>query len=181
MTDPMTDTETTETPRIYVACLAAYNNGKLHGEWIDADQDAADIFAEIKAMLAESPEPNAEEFAIHDYEYFHGIDIHEYESIPKVAQLAQLLAEYGEAFAHYLENIGSINDIDDDTAENFEDAYYSEYDSIADFAREWHTHLTIPEAIKAHIDWDSVAEDMFCGGWWAADSSKHTVYVFSST
>ena len=24
-------------PRIYVACLAAYNNGILHGVWIDAD------------------------------------------------------------------------------------------------------------------------------------------------
>jgi len=33
----------TDTPRIYVACLAAYNAGKLHGEWIDADQDAEAI------------------------------------------------------------------------------------------------------------------------------------------
>jgi antirestriction protein len=30
-------TLTTE-PRIYVACLAAYNNGNLHGAWIDATQ-----------------------------------------------------------------------------------------------------------------------------------------------
>ena len=32
-------------PRIYVACLAAYNNGCLHGRWIDAttiDQVLAD-------------------------------------------------------------------------------------------------------------------------------------------
>ena len=27
---------TLDTPRIYVACLAAYNNGRLHGRWIDA-------------------------------------------------------------------------------------------------------------------------------------------------
>ena len=26
----------TEQPRIYVACLAAYNNGILHGAWIEA-------------------------------------------------------------------------------------------------------------------------------------------------
>jgi hypothetical protein len=26
-------------PRIYVACLSAYNNGHLHGWWIDADQE----------------------------------------------------------------------------------------------------------------------------------------------
>ncbi|WP_426033321.1 antirestriction protein ArdA, partial [Caulobacter sp. DWP3-1-3b2] len=27
-------------PRIYVACLAAYNNGWLHGVWIDVEDDA---------------------------------------------------------------------------------------------------------------------------------------------
>lgn len=26
--------------RIYVACLASYNNGVLHGKWIDATADA---------------------------------------------------------------------------------------------------------------------------------------------
>jgi len=32
-----------ERPRIYVACLAAYNNGRLHGRWIDATTAAADF------------------------------------------------------------------------------------------------------------------------------------------
>jgi len=54
----------TETPRIYVACLAAYNSGRLHGRWIDAAQDAEDIKAQIAEMLKESPEPGAEEWAI---------------------------------------------------------------------------------------------------------------------
>ena len=51
---------TTTTPRIYVACLASYNAGKLHGEWIDCDQDAATIREEIATMLRESPCPNVE-------------------------------------------------------------------------------------------------------------------------
>jgi len=59
-----------ETPRIYVACLAAYNAGRLHGRWIDAAQDAADIQAEVRKMLAASPQADAEEWAIHDYEGF---------------------------------------------------------------------------------------------------------------
>jgi len=58
------------TPRIYVACLAAYNNGKLRGEWIDANQDDDAIFDDIKKILSTSPEPLAEEWAIHDYEGF---------------------------------------------------------------------------------------------------------------
>lgn len=46
------------TPRIYVACLASYNNGVLHGAWIDATQDAEAIEEDIAAMLRASPYPN---------------------------------------------------------------------------------------------------------------------------
>lgn len=35
------------TPKIYVACLSAYNNGYLHGLWIDATQEAEDIEDDI--------------------------------------------------------------------------------------------------------------------------------------
>ena len=47
--------------RIYVACLAAYNNGILHGRWIDANQDAWAIWDEVSEMLKTSPEADAEE------------------------------------------------------------------------------------------------------------------------
>ncbi len=56
---------TTTTPRIYVACLASYNAGKLHGVWIDCDQDSDSIRDDIDAMLRESPEPNVT-VACHD-------------------------------------------------------------------------------------------------------------------
>ncbi|WP_339798097.1 antirestriction protein ArdA, partial [uncultured Hyphomonas sp.] len=54
----------TDHPRIYVACLAAYNNGRLHGAWIDATTPE-EIRAAVRAMLAASPEPDAEEWVIH--------------------------------------------------------------------------------------------------------------------
>lgn len=85
----------TATPRIYVACLAAYNNGYLHGEWIDADQDEEAIFVEIHAMLLRSPVPSAEEYAIHDYEGFHGVELKEYSAISTVVRIAAFLAEHG--------------------------------------------------------------------------------------
>ena len=60
-----TDAPTVEAgPRIYVACLAAYNSGILHGRWIRATTPD-EIKAEVRAMLAESPVPQAEEWAIH--------------------------------------------------------------------------------------------------------------------
>ncbi|RAN32203.1 antirestriction protein ArdA, partial [Hyphomonas pacifica] len=51
-------------PRIYVACLAAYNNGCLHGRWIGATTPD-EIMEKVRAMLADSPLPGAEEWAIH--------------------------------------------------------------------------------------------------------------------
>ena len=48
----------TTSPRIYAACLASYNNGVLHGLWIDASTDLDAMQAEINAMLAASRFPN---------------------------------------------------------------------------------------------------------------------------
>jgi len=111
-------------PRIYVACLASYNAGRLHGAWIDAAQDLDDVWAEIHAMLRASPYPNvevtcpdcegadpqvsrcetckgrgnvpsAEEWAIHDHEGFEGLKIDEHEAIDRVVQLANVLDNLG--------------------------------------------------------------------------------------
>lgn len=40
--------------RIYVACLAAYNSGYLHGVWIDATAEIDDIQDQINSMLESS-------------------------------------------------------------------------------------------------------------------------------
>ncbi len=68
-------TDETASIKIYVACLAAYNNGILHGRWIDATLGEDHIWEGIKAMLAASPTPGAEEHAIHDYEGFEGASL----------------------------------------------------------------------------------------------------------
>ena len=62
------------TPSIFVACLAAYNDGHLHGAWIDATQDPLQIHEEIQEMLDESPVEDAEEWAIHDKENFGDVE-----------------------------------------------------------------------------------------------------------
>ncbi len=67
--------------QIYVACLAAYNNGYLHGAWIDATQDVDDIQDHINKMLESSPVEDPEEYAIHDFEGFGSYRLSEYEGI----------------------------------------------------------------------------------------------------
>jgi len=83
------------TPRIYVACLAAYNAGHLHGTWIQANQAVEDIRSEVSAMLTASPEPNAEEWAIHDYEGFGEIRLRAWETLERVTTIAAGITKHG--------------------------------------------------------------------------------------
>ena len=46
-----------DTPSIYVACLASYNNVILLGVWIDATQSEDDIMKEIWEMADNRPKP----------------------------------------------------------------------------------------------------------------------------
>lgn len=118
-------------PRIYVACLAAYNNGKLYGTWIDADQEPKDIEEAVQEMLKNSSEPGAEEWAIHDYKDFGPLELDESEGFNVVSQKAQLLVEYGEVFGYALNNVHG----DIDQAVSDMNNYKGGWNSVEDFAR----------------------------------------------
>jgi len=150
--------------RIYVASLSAYNAGTLHGEWIDATQDADDIWAEVQAMLKACPENNrhgcpSEEWAIHDFEGFGSWSPSESESFETVAQVAELIEEHGEAFTIYAEDVGV-----EQAAENFAEAYYGEWESGADFAENWYAETMGEEALGPlvnYVDWEHVWKSEF--------------------
>lgn len=167
----------TDGPRIYVACLRAYNAGILHGRWIDATQDADDIMADITAMLAESPaDGDCEEWAIHDHEGFEGVNIGEYDRIETVAELAGLVEEYGEPFAAYYNHVGG--DVD---GVQFEDAYAGEYDSEEAFAEEIAGDGYSTDdlgRLANYIDWGRYARDLFMGDYFSEDTGAGRVYVF---
>lgn len=162
--------------RIYVACLAAYNNGTLHGSWIDANQEADAICGEIRAMLAASPEPGAEEWAIHDYEGFFGLQLSEYEGVESVARIAEAIAEHGEPWALY-----AVHTDTDYAFEHFEEAYVGAYKDELDFATELFDDLylsDIPENIRFYVDYDAFARDIFIGDYVSSVGHDHMVHVF---
>ena len=77
---------TTETPRFWIACLAAYNEGTLHGEWVDVT-DYDDLIEAKDRIIASSPAFHPEEWAIFDYEGFYGIDLGEHADFEKIASI----------------------------------------------------------------------------------------------
>ena len=155
-------TKTVDTPRIYLACLAAYNNGRLHGAWVDADQGTDHIWSELRKMLRASPEPDAEEWAIHDYDGFESAHIPEYASFEKVCDLAEFLSERGELGA----GVYSIFSEDLDHAKTAFDDYAGEFGNLAEFAEQLHEDIgtEIPEALKFYVDWASLGRDLELNG-----------------
>ena len=161
--------------RIYVACLAAYNNGILHGCWIDAEQEPDGIRSGITAMLKASPIAGAEEYAIHDYEGFDGALLSEYQGVESVAELAAFIAEHGELGGKLVEYFGSL----DDAREAIEDHYAGEYKSLADFAQELTEHSTeIPKALEYYIDWERMARDLSINDVLTIETGFECVHIF---
>lgn len=168
------------TPRIYVACLAAYNNGILHGEWIDADQSADEIHEAVQRMLAASPEPGAEEWAIHDYEGFAPLRLSEWESFERVAAIAAGIAEHGAAFAAWLSYDETRDQIDTGA---FEDAYRGEWDSLRAYAEDYAESTGLYDVAEKSgsayvvVDLDMLARDLDIELYSVA-TDHGTVYVF---
>ena len=148
--------------RIYVADLAAYNNGKLHGVWINVTDDLADIQEQVNQMLAESPEGFAEEYAIHDYEGFDGYALSEYEGLETAQKIASFIGEYPDFGGELLNNFGGdLKEARTVAEEN----YCGCYKSLADFAEELTEETTqISENIAYYIDYGKMGRDMEYGG-----------------
>jgi antirestriction protein len=148
------------TPRIYVASLADYNAGRLHGAWIDAEQEPAELEAAAGQMMAASREPFAEEWAIHDYEGFGPIRLSEFESFDTIATLGAGIAQHGPAFAAWA---NSLDRSEWDQLDEFEDHFRGRWDTAEDFAQEllegsdesWRE--AIPEGLRPYVDFDLAA------------------------
>ena len=162
--------------RIYVADLAAYNAGHLHGVWIDATLELDEIQAQISAMLAASPVEGPEEYAIHDFEGFDGYRLDEYESLESAHETAHFIEEYpefgGALLAHF-------NDLEQ-ARKAAEEDYCGSYISLADYAEELTEETSsIPPHLEMYIDYRAMARDMeYNGDVFALETGFEQVHVF---
>lgn len=162
-------------PRIWVGSLSDYNNGVLHGDWIDAAREPDEIWADVHRILAESPttartgEP-AEEWGIFDYDGFGSARVYQHDHLDGVARVARGIAEHGLAFAAWAD----VMEGDEQALNQFEDAYLGHYDSVEAYAEQLIDDLgyeqlldeAIPDHLRSYvrIDTDALARDMQLGG-----------------
>lgn len=177
-------------PKVWVACLAAYNNGYLHGEWVDAAVEPEELWESINHVLATSPIPNAEEWAFHDYENFEGLRIGEYEGVERTTQLARFIASHGRPFALWFEHNGGYEPLED-AGEAFEGSFVGQFDTEGSMQDRLYDSLGIEhyeETAWQHLpDWvenymqfnmESYTHDMICGGELFVIQNEYGIFAF---
>lgn len=175
-------------PSVYVACLAAYNNGWLHGKWIDAAQDYEDFRTEIDEMLKDSPVTKeygeiAEEWAIHDFEGFGGYRVEEWSDLREVCEIANVVAheENGDLIIEILDHLGSGTSIEN-AKEFLENNYRGHHKDLGEYAYQLSEDCgdSIPRHLQYYIDWDRMGLDMDLNGDIFTISDSQGVHVFSN-
>lgn len=179
----------TETePQVYVACLACYNEGKLHGQWIDADEleerwddmqihgNPAPRYPEQSYPMTKCKRIHHEEWAIHDYD---GVpNLGENPDMAYVIKVMRCIEEHGDPFYEWFNLNPHNKSHHDDLSEAFQEAYCGEWHSRVDFAEEmahdWGLLPSLdklnPNPLFAYVDfgrfWDGALrfDYDFCNG-----------------
>ncbi len=174
-------------PMVWIACLAAYNDGTLHGEWVDAAVEDEELAAAAQRVLATSPVPGAEEYAIFDSDEFGAFRVGEYDRLATVARVARGIKEHGHPFSVWAE----LHAGDEAMLDSFEDAFLGEYDSPSAWAHDvlldsWlrdALDTVVPEPLRPYIHIDCVgwARDAeLSGDVYIEPAPGGRVYVFST-
>jgi antirestriction protein len=134
-----------ETPRIYVADLEAYNNGRLEGEWLDLSDynDADELMDAIQDVLKKS---GGEEYAIHDVEYIPSSMYSEYMGKRDFEELYEMmeLADRNDL------PLSVVSTVVSEYGADAVDEFYGKYDSADDFAQQMVDDL----GIESFIDFE---------------------------
>lgn len=169
------------TPRVYFADLAAYNNGRLRGVWVDFFEgiEPDEVQFAIDAMLKNS---EGEEWRIDDSENFAGFKSCD---IEKLCEVAALIHEHGEGAVK-----GFINHVGEeylfDRTCGFESVYLGCYKSEIDFCE---GHFQIAEeaekirvfewaTLDKFIDWEAIANDAFISSYYSHKAGHEEIHVY---
>lgn len=151
----------TRKPRVYVASLAMYSSGYLHGAWIDLSPDEEEMQRQIDTMLRTGIIQGGE-WAIHDSDIPGLSSLPEYYTVEQLVQLATLLEEHGALFALALDEYGG----------NIEDAiqmmerYAGAYPSKEHYMEECYGEAldATPKEVRPYVDLERWFDDIILNG-----------------
>lgn len=158
--------------KFYAACLASYNNGILHGAWINASSDEDEMQEAVNAMLAASTVPDAEEWQVHDWDDPTGAlsALGETSDLGRIADIVEAIEEvaddYDDGLVPHL--IAWAKDRQDDPlfwASTISDAFGGVYNDPEDWVYEMTEQGDgIPSHVANYIDFRAMARDSALNG-----------------
>jgi len=131
----------------------------IHGDWIDATQDADAIDERIATILKSSPTPHAESPSIFDSEDIPDACVASV-SGESIAKVGAFVHEHGEPGLEIANHYGDL----EQAIEAMGDHFAGVYDSISDYAEDVTDLSEVPEHLRGYVDMQSIARDMECGG-----------------
>lgn len=148
-----------DTPRIYVANLAAYNAGRLKGKWIEPSTDADEMAEQIADAIGGNVD--RDEWAFHDYDAFPNMG--ETPPLEDVAEMAELLEEHPYAIVRAAQSFVDRDDVD--ALRDFLDEGYGVYESKSDYVEQLVDVMGGPSAlgkqtIDSYFDYDAFGHDV---------------------
>ena len=166
-THPLIIERDTDAPALWVGCLAAYNAGKLHGEWMQASSDTAEMFGAIAEILAASPEPHAEEWDIMDTD---NMPAEAGRTLDRAAAYVAALeglshhADAAEIVAAWVDWRGA----EEMDADKITDAYLGRFDSVEDYAAQYlddsDALREVPAWLRPYVNTAALGRDMEING-----------------
>lgn len=192
MADP---DDSSDDPRIYVACLHCYNSGRLHGEWFDVGTDPDQLHHEVLAYFTtgcttcgdyepECPECRAfaapfpcggEELAVHDHEGLGSVG--EAYDLQHLCAIAELLEELPDrpVLAYLVE----VDQDVDRAREGLRESYAGSWKSAAEWAESWAEDADLSvQQLWPYVDWERYARDLELGGDVRTVEANGAVHVF---
>ncbi|MBU6232608.1 antirestriction protein ArdA [Patescibacteria group bacterium] len=168
--------------KIYAASLTDYNNGYLHGEWIDLE-DVADVAAlqgRIAAMLRASKFPGCEEWAIHDYEGPRSCQLGEYPDLDALMFQQKMLEKHGDAWAAYMDITDAADASEEDFGDRYSGCFKSEEAWADDFVESTGMLESVPENLRYYFDMAAFARDAEMSGDVDFARGDEGVHVFNT-
>lgn len=187
--------DSTDAPRVWVACLHCYNSGRLHGRWFEVGTDADELHHAVMGYFAtgcetcgdyepECPECRAfatpfpcggEELAIHDHEGLGRVD--EAYDLPHLCGIAELLEEFPDR--PVLAFLALVDHDLEQAREGLRDHYSGSWSSAAEWAESWAEDAELGVAqLWPYVDWERYSRDLLLGGDVEIVEADGAVHVF---
>jgi antirestriction protein len=161
--------------KIFLGCLACYNEGRIIGQWLNLDEyDYEELEEKAKTIVKESPCVYGEEYDIQDFEGFYKLlkgsspSLNDIWTAHEALKLIEEETDDIDLFMEFVELEGYDDLIlagnADQVLNRFGDKYLGSWKTLEEWAYDfmedtYFSHEKVPDVIKNYFDYQAYARD----------------------